>query len=334
MRRIALILLVFILLTEGPRVRIEQPMARTALSLDTHPLWVSVDRAVHGYGALRLFGLWALRSSNPAFGGISSLLVNRDGRFIALSDGGDFTDFAIGEYRTPNEIAALPRRPTERMRPHWEWDSESMTRDPVSGKIWVGFEHLQRICRYAPDFARIERCAEPPAMQDWPPKGGIESLVRFSDGRFLAIEEDGTANWGVHDVLLWAGDPVEPKTPPPVHLRYVAPTGYWPTDALWLGGDRLLVLNRRMTLAQGFTAKLVMVRLPRLVAGAVLRGTLVTDFRGPGPVDNLEALALGRDASGPVLWVASDDNHAFFERSLLYKFTIPRDWVSDAPAPR
>jgi hypothetical protein len=212
-------------------------------------------------------------------------------------------------------------------------DTESVAIDPASRQLWVGFEDGLAICRFSPNFEQVQGCVRPKAMAQWSPRQSIESLVRFGDGRFLAIEEGTTGAGGRHDVLLWAGDPVDRRTPEPVHLSYQAPAGFAPTDALWLGGDRLLVLNRRLSLFEGFTAKLVMVRLPRLAAGAVLRGEVITDFRSPGPVDNLEAMALGKEASGPALWIASDNNHLFFQKTLLYRFSIPSDWVSDRPAP-
>jgi len=171
-------------------------------------------------------------------------------------------------------------------------------------------------------------------MQDWPVTGSIESLVRFGDGRFMAISERGPGPGGALDVLLWQGDPVDPTTPPAVHLGYRPPTGYRPTDALWVGGDRLLVLNRRATVADGFTARLSLVRLPRLAAGAMLTGEVIATFAPPGLSDNIEVLAFSRDAAGkPQLWVASDDNHLFFQRTLLLRFALPEAWLSEEPAP-
>ncbi len=68
------------------------------------------------------------------------------------------------------------------------------------------------------------------------------------------------------------------------------------------GGDRLLVLNRRLTVFGWFTARLALVRLPGPAEGAVLRGATVATFDRPGPVDNMEALALTREGgrAGPV----------------------------------
>lgn len=329
MPRIALILLLFVLLTPAPHLKLEPPLPPTPFAMKAEPLPQPSD--LRDYGPLRLTGVWRLRGGSDMFGGISALLAEPDGRFLALADSGQASRFRLdGQGR----IAALPRLDGERMEPVWKQDSESMARDSLTGRIWVGFERVQRICRYAPGFVRIEACARPPDVMRWPQEGSLESLVRFGDGRFLAIAERANTAHGGFDALLWAGDPVDPATPPPMHLTYHGPAGYRPTDALWLGGDRLLVLNRRLTLAEGFTARLALVRLPRLEAGALLRGETIAAFRRPRPADNLEALALGRDSQGrPLLYVASDDNHLFLQRSLLFRFALPPDWVSDAPAP-
>lgn len=328
MQRIAAILLLYVLLINAPAARPDPPLPPTALHVTARPLPVPPQ----SYGPLRLTGLWHLTGSHRAFGGISALLVDDNGHVLALADSGETTRFTLTG--GPARIAALPRTAAIQSEPRWKQDSESMTRDPRTGRIWVGFERVQRICRYAPDLSRAEACVEPPAVARWPEEGSLESLVRLGDGRFLAISERAPARDGGFDMLLWAGDPVEGATPPPVRLSYRGPPGYRPTDALWLGGDRLLVLERRLTLAEGFTARLALVRMPALRAGAVLVGEPIADFRRPGPVDNLEALALARDSAGkPLLYIASDDNRLFLQRTLLFRFALPDDWVSDAPAP-
>src|SRR3546814_12800683 len=73
----------------------------------------------------------------------------------------------------------LPLRAAERNLPKWKWDSESLVSDPASGRYWVGFELINRVCRYAPAFARIESCHEPEAMEEWPVTGGAEAMVRL-----------------------------------------------------------------------------------------------------------------------------------------------------------
>lgn len=337
MQRVALILMLFVLLMNGRHTTNRPPATFDSLSVQSRALPLDQAGAPERFGPLRLTGAWQLTGSHSAFGGFSSLFVRADGSLVALNDTGELFGFRVTGTEGEGFVEPLPRGGAEDYWPSWKWDSESMQRDPVSGKIWVGFELIQRICRYAPDFRAREGCVSPPELQAWPITGSIESMVRFADGRFLAISEMGMSPdatmAGAHDVLLWQGDPVDAATPRPVHLGYRPPAGYRPTDALWLGGDRLLVLNRRLTLAMGFTAKLTLVRLPRLQAGAVLAGETIATFEPPGFADNFEALTLSREKGKPTLWVASDDNHLFLQRSLLLRFALPADWVTETPAP-
>lgn len=333
MQRIALILMLFILLMNGRHGGRTLPATFDSLSIQARALPLDDAGDPAYFGALQVTGAWQLSSAHSAFGGLSSLFEKDDGSLVALNDTGELFGFRVDGVERQGFVEPLPRVGIEATWPSWKWDSESMQRDPVTGRIWVGFELQQRICRYSPAFKAVEGCVAPAAMQHWPVTGSIESLVRLGDGRFLAISEMARNATGAHDVLLWQGDPVDPATPPPVHLGYRPPTGFRPTDALWLGGDRLLVLNRRLTLADGFTARLSLVTLPKLEEGAVLTGPVVATFAPPGLADNFEAIALGSDRGKPVLWLAADDNHFFLQRSLLLRFALPEDWMSDEASP-
>jgi hypothetical protein len=196
----------------------------------------------------------------------------------------------------------------------------------------VGVELTKRICRYSRDFGRVERCRAHPAIQGWPNTTGMESLVRFPDGRFLGISEDAAGPFGGVDVLLFPGDPVTVAGEHPVHLGYMPPDDFLPTDALWLGHNRLLLMNRRLSLPGLFSGALTLVDMgAEPYAGQMLLGREVARLESPLLHDNYEAMALGWEDSGPVLWVVSDDNHMVFQRTLLLKFALPRDWVSAAP---
>lgn len=331
MKRPALILLMFVALLDGRHPDIMtrgRPGWRTGvvhaerLPLDEN----APDRAA--LGELRYLGGWSLTSPSPAFGGVSSLSVDDGGRVTALSDSGVAMMFMAGRERTPLLYRQLPIADSDVGAQRWRWDTESMASDPVSGQVWVGYEVDGHICRYSAGLSRLDGCVYPPASARWPAKTSMETLVRLNDGRFLAIAEDSPGPGGNgHDVLLFAGDPVDPATPPPARFSYAAPTGYLPTDAVAIGPDKLLVLNRRFTLMNLFTAVLTLVDLSDLNSGAILRGREVARLTSPVQHDNFEGLAISREDDQTMLWIASDDNHLFLQRSLLLKFALPRAWM-------
>lgn len=333
MMRIALILLLYVLLMDAPHIRGEAPPAPISDMVHIKALSDLPAPSFPADNRLKFLNVWQLQSNRPSIGGVSALLDLGGGQMLGIADSGEQLRFSLQRANGTARMSALPRLAGEAWAPIWQQDSESLAHDSRTGQLWVGFERVGRICRYAAGFARIEHCVSPAAVRAWPEEGGLESLVRFSDGRFLAISERATRMDGGFDVLLWARDPVEPSAPEPEHLRYLAPTGYRPTDALWLGGDLLLVLNRRLTVFDGFSARLSLVRLPRLREGAVLHSQVIVRFEPPWPSDNLEAMALGWQGKQPVLSIMSDNNHLALQRSLLFQFALPLDWVSNRPAP-
>lgn len=310
--------------TKGPAAR-PGPLQieMKALPLDSsHPERTTL-------GALRYLGGWNLKSNNKAFGGISSMIIMPDDRLLALSDTGVLFGFPKPPATGNQFLSPLPLRQVDQARAKDLWDTESMIADPANGKYWVGFEMIQRICRYAPSFARAETCAEPAAMKHWPITGGPEAMARFPDGRFIVFGEMAPGPNGGNDALLFPNDPAESSTPAPIRMSYMPPQGYVPTDAVWIGHNRLLMLNRRATLAQGFTAVVTMLDLTDLHPGAILKPVEIARLAPPVLADNFEAMALEKRDGQSILWIASDDNHEFFQRTLLLKFALPPELALD-----
>jgi hypothetical protein len=326
MRRILIVLLLAILLLPAPHKNKPELFGPGPLLVTARPLPLSsADPTLRALGRLAYLGGWQLSARHPGFGGISSLLAEPDGQILALSDSGTLMGFHIGPGTSARHpfIAPLPMRPQDREKPWWAWDSESMTHDPASDRYWVGFELQQMVCRYSPGFARVEACRVWPEIEAWPETGSIESLARLPGGRFLAIAEMGMTADGSHDTLLFSGDPADRGTPTPIHLRYVPPRGYRPTDAVALDDRHLLVLNRRLTLQELFTATLAIIELPaRPSPGDRLKAHTLARLAPPLLADNFEGLALSREGGRRIVWIASDDNHEFFQRTLLLKFAL------------
>lgn len=325
MDRIFLILLLAILLGPGFHSEKSQPVQAGSLLVRAEPLALDAnDPDRRQVGQLDFLGGWTLTSSNPDFGGISSMVVQDDGDIIALSDSGVLSGFRLdGRGASRQFIAPLPMKASERDWPIWKWDSEALQYDPDTGRYWIGFELIHRICRYGPAFARIESCAHPKAIQQWPKTGGSEAMIRLPDGRFLVFAELAYGPGNSNALLLFSGDPSEDITPPPLRMGYRAPSGFRPTDAVYLGGGQLLVLNRRVTIHEGFTATISLVTLPLMRTGTILTGKTIAKFAPPLLADNFEAMAISRENGRRILWIASDDNHKFYQRSLLLKFALP-----------
>ena len=273
-----------------------------------------------GSGTLTLVDGWELESDNSDFGGFSALHALGGGRLLALSDAAILAGFTVREGSVAHDsfIAPLPVRKGERST-KYDQDSESLTHDPVSGRFWVGFEQRHRIRRYSPGFARAEATARPPAMADWPDNGGAEAILRRADGSFVVFAESHTVRPGVTAGLIFSGDPVESGARPQP-FAYRPPEGYRITDITALPDGRLLALHRRFSFLSGVSAKIGIIDAASIVSGRLVTPRIIATLEPPFPVDNMEGISVEQEGGRTIVWIISDDNFLFVQRSLLLKF--------------
>jgi hypothetical protein len=300
------------------RVMLPKPdtrMTARAVALDPD------DPARRRLGALRYLGGVELTGRDPAFGGYSALSVRGD-RFTLLSDDATILRFTMGRDWIVRDVglASLPAGPdigwTKRER-----DSESMTTDPATGRVWVGFEQYNEIWRYTPGLSRAEGGVAPPAMANWRSNGGIEAMARLADGRFVAFSESVPYRESARVGLVWSGDPVASPAPV-IRFHYQAAPGFRPVDLAELPDGRLLLLERRFQLPFRWSNRLVVIDRATLTAGATVRGREIARLQAPLIHDNFEGVAVVREGAAVMLWLVSDDNRLPLQRTLLLKFRL------------
>ena len=281
---------------------------------------------------LTFMGGVVLASRDSAFGGFSSLTVAGD-RFTLLSDGGNIVQFHMGADWQPHGLAFanLPAGPAT----GWEKrdrDSESMTVDPATGRIWVGFERYNAIWRYAPGFARAERLGMSNAMARWPDNGGPESLVRLRDGRFVTISEEAHVPRRVwrgrerdrlrtREGLVFAGDPTR-NPQAAFRFAYVADGRFDPVDMTELPNGDLLMLDRAFALPFRWSNTLSIVRRRDLRPNGIVRARRIATLAAPVLHDNFEGVSVTRENGATMIWIVSDDNQLVLQRTLLLKFRL------------
>lgn len=319
MRLLPLLLVIPLLTTFAPLSLAREPAAPEVPRIVAEPVALFADAPDRRrLGALRFVAGWWLRSNDPRFGGVSALHVEGDS-VTALTDGGRLYRFAVPTGRGPaplwtDWLGGRKSAGKKEMR-----DTEALV---IAGdNAWASFERQNAVRRYDRDSWRIEATAEPPAMRDWRANAGAEAMVRLRDGRFLVFAEGRSEETGTTPVLLFDGDPTKRKTAA-APLSYRPPAGFRITDAALLPGGRLLILNRGVSLLDGFQVKMVMVEKSDLRAGAVIAGREIAQFAGEVTTDNYEGLAITREDGRTILWIASDDNFMAFQRTLLMKFVL------------
>ena len=278
---------------------------------------VALDESAPGsnrLGRLQFLGGWALTSNDARLGGISALHVE-EGEALALSDAGWRIRFPVppGRGRVRAEIAMVEAGPGP-LGDKANRDIESMV--VAKDSAWLAFEQFNAAWRYDRRTFAARASARPRAMARWSNNAGAEAMVRLADGRFLIFAE---GSGGDSEALLFAGDPAVPGTPVR-RLRYRPPEGFRITDAARLPDGRLLLLNRDVSLFEGFTARLTVAAPPG--KAALIRGDELAAFEGSVTRDNFEALSITQEGGRTILWMASDDNYNPLQRTLLMKFAL------------
>ena len=325
MRRNLLALLITLALTAGLLWGASLLPAKYQLQLSARALFVpDGERArIGGPNGPVVTGLWQLSSTNKDFGSYSALILPNARTLLAISDRGRFLRVALPLAPRGHAIIA-DVIPGDNEKKELQ-DIESATLDPVSGRIWLGFEGRNAIMRTAPDFSHA-RLAEPPDMYFWPHNSGPESMTRLLDGRFIVLSEAShDEGWGDSYGLLFPGDPVAGAKP--AAFSFIPPNGYHPSDIAILPDGRALILVRgvRFRPYPHFAARLLLADPAQIRAGKKWEWQSVAELAGPVPHENYEGLAVagGADGKTATIWIISDDNQAkLIQRSLLVRL----DW--------
>lgn len=289
------------------------------------------DARITRVGDLVYLGGVRLAAHDPDFGGFSSLHVAGD-RFTLLGDGGEILRFVMGrDWRLHDtSFAQLPAGPgtgwTKRDR-----DSESMGVDPKTGDVWVGFESWNAFWRYDSTFTRVREHVAPPVMKNWPENEGPEAMMLLPGGGMATIDE--TTPWphqpGRGGIVFY-GDPAKhPRWG--FRFNYIPPRGYNVSDMTRLPDGRWLILNRGFAWAR-FSNVLSVVDAARVKPGATVRGRDIATIAAPLIHDNFEGVAVTREGRDTIVWLVSDDNQFWLQRTLLLKFRI--DPAEHPPARR
>lgn len=271
-------------------------------------------------GSLRYLGGWMLGSQSARFGGISALHVE-NGEVIGLSDTGMLYRFAVpsaADGREPIRMLPLIDGPGNRARKS-NRDTESLIVDGPA--MWIGFEHHNAVWRYRSADLRAVSSAQPAPMHEWRGNAGPEAMTRLADGRFLVFGEGLSDNRPFSDLVLFDGDPADPRTPAAL-LRYRRVPGYRVSDATTLPDGRLLILNRRFEWLEGFSLAITIADPRGLRAGATLERREIARLQPPLTVDNMEGVSATVENGRTIVWLVSDDNFFPLQRTLLLKFAL------------
>ncbi len=293
-----------------------------AIAVQAKPVLLhSFDPSITRVGRLEYRGGLQLSSIDTRFGGLSGLLVSADGRHLtAISDRGYWfearlvydrsgvltriDEAGVSDLRAPNG-KSVARRPAG--------DAEGLAPAADGKGVVVSFEMQPKLLLYpASGGGPPVRLKSPPGLEQAPRNEGIEALTRLADGRLLALTEGLRASGGT---VGWVGGGRRWST-----VTWRTGGGFQPTGAATLPDGDVLVLERRI-LPPG--ARVRLLKSADIAEGVALDGKEIARFEGALTFDNMEGIDARRnDADETLVYLVSDDNYSFLQRTLLLMFRL------------
>lgn len=282
-------------------------------------------------GALTYIGGLDLTSDHPDFGGLSGLIVGKEGNaLIAVTDQGNWmtadilseggrpiglTDALIAPIMDADGVPLSGKRNT---------DAESLTvafgSDPRNSPTFVGFERNHRFQRH--DLTRLGFDAPATPVEDFGAfdnlenNGGLEAIAYLPDGSLLAISEK-TFDEDGHII----GARLTEDRATPVRLKQHLP--YHLTDMDALPNGDLITLERHYSALAGVSMMMRRIRADALEKDEPLDGEVLMEANHTRSIDNMEGLSVRQDEEGrTLLYVISDDNFNAVQRTLLLVFAL------------
>jgi hypothetical protein len=315
--------------------------AQTDANLSDGPVKISVaakpisafesrDPSRLRFGRLIYRGGVELTSSHKDFGGISAIRMAADGaRFIAVTDKGRWLRGQITYDGTrPNGITDAEMAPVlgqdgKPLSARGWYDTESIAEN--GGIVWLGIERVNRIVRFDIGrhglLARGEPIAVPPGIQRLPHNKGLECLTHVPRGlplagTLIAISERGLDRDNNIQGFLIGGTSAGDFSVKRIGDFDVSDCAVTPD------GD-LLLLERSFSRLAGVGMRIRRVPLASVKPGTTIDGPALSTADMGFQIDNMEGISVHRAADGAlVLTLISDDNFAFFQRTLLLQFTL------------
>lgn len=284
------------------------------------------------FGKLQFIGGLSMRSSDPAFGAISSIRFRPDGRnFVAVLDTGHWMTGKIerdGASGMLNGVSALHIDPMlnetgAAARRKVDMDAEGLA---LRGdRLYVSYEQFHRISIYPGlDLANARPRGRLPHLirnSELRRNGGLETLVASPEnsplkGALVAVAEDSMDKNGDLYAAILEG-PLKGLFSVKKHGDFAA------TDGAFLPNGDLLLLERRFNFSEGAGMRIRRIAGQDIRPGAVVDGETLIEAGPSYQIDNMEGMDVVTQPDGSThIIIVSDDNHSFLQRNLMLEFKL------------
>ena len=312
----------FLLLALGGAVAAPLPIEVVATPIEKFDLTGQTR-----FGMLEFRGGMVLSSTSRDFGGISGMVLSADGTSIlAITDKGMWLSGRVesdGDRPTGLSAATLAPMLAEDGRTlgrSGRGDVESVAR--TSEGYVVGIERVQEIWAFAgtdPRLARGRRLVAGGELSGLENNAGLEALIAGPFG-LIAVAEKSPDNPAILPGFLFA--PL--AKPKPVGSFVIERIAEFAATDMALADDGLVyLLERRFDWLRGVAMRIRRFALADVKPGATLSGEVLIEANRLASIDNMEALALHRNAAGElILTLMSDDNFSPLQRTIMLRFAV------------
>ncbi|WP_343207734.1 esterase-like activity of phytase family protein [Ancylobacter oerskovii] len=282
-------------------------------------------------GAVEFRGGLVLTSTDENFGGLSGMALDASGdKLIALTDKGYWLSATLtSQDGRPTGLADVRMAPMvagngRALAAQGLGDAESLTLTPEG--VVVGIERRHEIWSFpGPDplASKGKQLISLKGIADLGSNEGIEALAAPAKGKPAALI--ALAEQDPKDSTILPGFLFAPLDKPRLVGRFSIERidGFSATD-LSLGPDgKAYLLERRYDPLRGVAMRIRRFDLEQLVDGARLSGEVLMEAHRAAAIDNMEALAVTRDAAGDILLTTlSDDNFSPLQKTVLLRFAL------------
>jgi hypothetical protein len=289
------------------------------------------DSSQTRFGDLEFRGGLALTAQDPAFGGISGIHLEPDGsHFIAVTDHGSWLRGRI-VYRDGKPAGVTDAEMAPILGPDGKplaarggrYDTESLAE--FDGMLYVGIERVDQIMRF--DYrhdglrARGQAIKVPPEFKSLTYNRSLECLAAVPQGspragELITVTERSLDSVGNLRAFLLGGD-------------QIASFSVKRSDDFDVGGctilppGDILLVERRYSPVRGVAMRVRRMPIAGIKADALVDGRSMIEADLAYQIDNLEGIAVHRNARGEtIITMVSDDNFSFIQRNLLLQFAV------------
>ena len=262
-----------------------------------------------------------IKSNHPDFGGLSGLIINEDKSLISVGDQGTWLTgkIKIDENGKLVEIingrlGHLKDNENNRLYKLGKSYTDAESIEPYNNKFVVSFERKHRILIFNNIFLHSEIFYDRIKYLDLPDNGGIEAMAPLKNNSIFLLSEN----------LIHPDDKIAGYLLSDNKLKkvYVKKNGsFKPTDMSNLPDGNILLLERSFSPVRGVSARISVIKYEDLKPNSVILPFTLDTLKPPMVVDNFEGISfLKLNDGGYYIFILSDDNFNFLQKTLLYQF--------------